>query len=57
MTHLNRTITPDNVLKAQADTVCRSRFLEAYDHKDDGGWVTMDAFCEKQGVPRSTAYD
>jgi hypothetical protein len=52
-----REITPDRPSKIEHDTETRTRFFEAFDHKDAGGRVSALQFFDNFGIPKSTAYD
>jgi hypothetical protein len=33
------------------------RFIDAYDRRNDHGWVTLNELCDQHDVRRRTAYD
>ena len=51
-----RNHTPDRQAERYASTETRTRFFEAFDHKDTSGRVPAQLFFEDFGIPKTTAY-
>ena len=52
----SRAITPDNPTKSHADSIRRTHFFDAYDRRNEAGWLPASDVIEQQRIPRATAY-